>query len=295
MVLLGGPVVAAALATHWVKFGDATDPGRLRGLAYEQAGFYTSDGVHLRAWYIPTHDALGGDTTVVLVPGRGMGKASAILQAERLTKIGSNVLLMDLRGEGGSEGHSRGFGVVEAKDVSAAVGYLRQAHPQQSRQVFALGISQGASAVLGAAATDRRIEAVVADSVLPSPREEIGRVASWMPWPLDRYFRETTLLLASVQLGHDLQVEGASGRIAWISPRPVLMIHGQEDQAVPIQAAQKLYASAGLPAMLCRVPGAGHAECFLRDPEGYSQVISKTLRSVRAGLPAFEWASERNR
>lgn len=293
--LLGGPVVAAALTTHWVKFDDATDPGRLCGLPFERAGFYTSDGVHVRGWYIPSHDALGDDSTVILVPGRGMGKASVLGQAKKLTDNGSNVLLMDLRGEGASSGHTRGFGVVESKDVSAAVRYLRQAHPQQSRQVFALGISQGASAVLGAAATDRRIDAVVADSVIPSPRDQIDRATSWLPWPLDRYFREATLVLASVQLGHDLRSEAPGARIAWVSPRPVLLIHGQADTAVPIHAAEHLYASAGRPAMLWRVPGAGHAESFLKDPQGYSQVVSKTFKSVRVGLPAFQWASSGNR
>ena len=295
MLVLGGPIVAAALTTHWVKFADATDPSRLCGLAYQSAGFYTSDGLHIRGWYIPTRDALGGDSTVILVPGRGMGKASALGQAKKLTASGSNVLLVDLRGEGASEGHLRGFGVVESKDVSAAVRYLRQVHPQQSRQVFALGISQGASAVLGAAATDRRIDAVVADSVLPSPREEIARATSWLPWPLDPYFPEATLLLASVQLGHDLRSEAPCGRIAWISPRPVLLIHGLADTTVPIHTAEQLYVSAGRPAMLWRVPGAGHAEPFLKDPQGYSQVVSKTLKSVRVGLPPFEWASAGSR
>ncbi|MCJ7543847.1 MAG: alpha/beta fold hydrolase [Phycisphaerae bacterium] len=295
MFLLGGPVVAAALTTHWVKFDDANDPRRLCGLPYERAGFYTSDGVHIRAWYIPSHDALGDDSTVILVPGRGMGKASALGQATKILASGSNVLLVDLRGEGASSGHSRGFGVVESKDVSAAVCYLRQAHPHQSRQVFALGISQGATAVLGAAATDRRIEAVVADSVPPSPRDEIGRATSWLPWPLGGYFREATLVLASMHLGHDLRLEAACSRIAWVSPRPVLLIHGQEDTAVPIGTAERLYASAGGPVRLWRVPGAGHAEPFLKDPRGYAQVVTKTFKSVRLGLPAFQWASGTNR
>jgi pimeloyl-ACP methyl ester carboxylesterase len=291
MFLLGGPVVAAALTTHWVKFADATDPAIACGLGYERAGFYTSDGVHLAGWFIPTHDALGCDSTVILVPARGMGKASALGQAKRLVAIGSNVLLMDLRGEGGSSGHERGFGVVESKDVSAAVRYLRQAHPQRSRQVFAMGISQGASAVLGAAARDPRIEAVVADSVLPSPRDQIGQATCRLPWPLGAYFREATLGLASAQLGCDLSAEAVCRRIAWVAPRPILLIHGQADTAAPIDAVEQLCRSARTAVMLWRVPQAGHAEAFLMDPQGYSNVVSKTLRSVRVGQPAFRWVS----
>jgi pimeloyl-ACP methyl ester carboxylesterase len=172
---------------------------------------------------------------------------------------------------------------------------LRQAHPGRSRQVFALGISQGASAVLGAAARDPRIEAVVADSVLPSPRDQIGQATSWLPWPLGAYFREATLALASVQLGCDLSTEAVCRRIAWIGPRPILLIHGQADTAAPIGTVEQLCRSARTPVMLWRVPQARHAEPFLKDPHGYSQVVSETLRSVRVGLPAFQWASPANR
>ncbi len=95
-----------------------------------------------------------------------MPKGCSLNYAQMLCLGRCNVLLFDLRGEGGSAGHSRSFGVREARDVLGAVQYLEQEHAEASHSIYALGISQGASAVLRAAATDVRVRAVVVDSTL---------------------------------------------------------------------------------------------------------------------------------
>ena len=61
--------------------------------------------------------------------------------------------------------------MAESTDVTAAVRYLRQVHPGQSSTLFALGVSEGATAVLEAAQQDGRIDAVVIDSAFPSRAE----------------------------------------------------------------------------------------------------------------------------
>lgn len=291
LVFLGGPFVASAMATHWPKFEDTSDPAQLCGIKYERVGFCTADGVRLQGWFMPALD-ISSETTVIVAPGRGMTKAYFLPHAVMLADNWFNVLLLDLRGEGESEGHSRGFGVVEARDVVGALDYLRQARPQQSRHIFALGISQGASAVLAAAGQDARIEAVVADSTFPHPATELEGMTPRLPWPLGAYFQKATLLLASAQLGCNLFESGACHDVARISPRPILLIHGWEDQAVPVCEAEELFSTARDPAMLWKVPGAGHGESLNSNPVDYSRVIGRTLRSVRLGLPPFQWAGK---
>lgn len=290
LVLLGGPFVAAAMAIHSPKFIDTTNPEQLGGIAYEPVAFCTADNVRLQGWFIPALD-MTSETTVIVAPARGMSKAYFLPHALILADSWFNVLLVDLRGEGSSEGHTRGFGVIEARDVLGALEYLRQARPWQSRHVYALGVSQGASAVLAAARGDARIEAVVADSAFPHPAAELGGMLPWLPWPLDGYFRTATLLAASAQLGCNLFQEGACRDIAAISPRPVLLIHGGEDRAVSARDAQALFSAAGDPALLWTVRGAGHGEALDASPVDYSRAVCTMLRSVRLGLPPFQWAA----
>ncbi|MCX5676349.1 MAG: alpha/beta hydrolase [Planctomycetota bacterium] len=289
LVLVGGPFAASALVTHWPKFQDALDPKELCDLEYQQMGFYTRDQVRLEGWFIPA-TANTSDTTVIVVPGRGVSKSCFLPHAMMLADWWFNVLLLDLRGEGDSDGHTRGFGVIEAQDVVGALDCLRQARPQQSRHVFVLGISQGAAAALAAARTDDRIEAVVADSVFPSPAAELRGLTAWLPWPLDWHFEQTTLLFASLELGRNLFREGPYRDIAAVSPRPVLLIHGREDTVIPPREAEGLFSAAGYPAMLWQVRDAGHAEGLQANPANYARVVSRMLLRVRMGLPPFPQA-----
>ena len=153
LVAVGIPFVAAALATHWPKFHDTSNPQELRDFRYEAGRIRATDGVHLEGWFIPTQTT-GSDTTVIVVPARGMSKTAFLPYAAMLAGDWFNVLLVDQRGEGESQGHTRGFGVLEARDVVGAVDYLRAARPRESRHVFALGVSEGASAVLAGARAD---------------------------------------------------------------------------------------------------------------------------------------------
>ncbi len=288
LVAVGGPFVMAALATHWPKFTDTSNPQELRNFRYEPAAFDATDGVHLRGWFIPTQGG-DSDTTVIIVPARGMSKAAFLPYAGVLAGDWFNVLLVDQRGEGDSDGHTRGFGVLEARDVVGAVDYLREARPRASCHVFALGVSEGASAVLAGARADPRIEAVIVDSAFPNPAADLQQMMPPLPWPLDQYFQKATLLAASAQLGCNLFESGADRDIAAISPRPVLVIRGQADETVSADEAEELYSAAGNPVMLWQVRGAGHAESLSVHPGDYSHVVCNTLRYVRLGMPAFHW------
>jgi uncharacterized protein len=52
---------------------------------------------------------------------------------------------------------------------------------------------------------------------------------------------------------------------AWLSPRPLLIIHGAEDDITPVEEARALHAAAGEPKRLVVLPGAYHHDVYL-DP-----------------------------
>jgi pimeloyl-ACP methyl ester carboxylesterase len=288
LVAVGGPLVASALMTHWVRFAETSDPRQLTGADYAPAAFLAADGTEIRGWHMPCPDP-ASDASVILAPGRNMGKSTMVPVATRLNLAGYSVLIIDLRGEGASGGHSRGLGATESQDVIGAVNYLRWAHPRQSRHIFAMGILQGATAVLAAAAGDARIEAIVADSPLPGPQDELKEVAGALPGPLGDYFRQATLSLASFQAGYDLSSKSASRCIGQIGPRPVLLIYGQDDALVQREAIGQMLAQAR-PSMLWRAPQAGHGEALLRHGDEYCDIMRKLFASVECHLPPFEWA-----
>jgi hypothetical protein len=53
--------------------------------------------------------------------------------------------------------------------------------------------------------------------------------------------------------------------------RPLLMLHGADDQIAPLAMAQRIYARAPQPKRLVVFPGAGHSNCHSVDATLYGQ------------------------
>lgn len=270
LLAVTGPYILALFAVHWVKFADRSDPMRECSLAFEHVCFPAADGVSLDGWFLPA-PAGPSETTVIVVPGRGTPKGCSLNYAQMLGLGRCNVLLFDLRGEGGSAGHSRSFGVREAQDVLGAVQYLQQERAEASRNLYAMGISQGASAVIRAAAADERVRAVVVDSTLTITQDILpARVLHGLPAPLRTYLKTMTCAFASAELGCNLFRQADLAAVtSRLSPRPLLVIHGAEDAVADPREATKLYQAAGQPKCIDMVPGAGHGQALLLEGPAY--------------------------
>jgi alpha-beta hydrolase superfamily lysophospholipase len=275
LLAIAGPYILALFAVHWVKFADNTDPMRQCKMAFEPVRIQAADGVSLDGWFLPAltpgSAPRPSDTTVIVVPGRGMPKGCSVNYAQMFCLGRCNVLLFDLRGEGGSAGHSRSFGVREAQDVLGAVQYLQESHAQASRHIFAFGISQGASAVIRAAAADQRVRAVVVDSTLTIAQDILpARALLGLPAPLRFYLAGMTRAFASAELGcnlfHQTDLAAVAARL---SPRPLLVIHGAQDRIADPNEAVRLYEAAGQPKCLDLVPDAGHAQALPQEGGPY--------------------------
>ncbi len=63
----------------------------------------------------------------------------------------------------------------------------------------------------------------------------------------------------------------AQAHIERIAPRPILLIHGDADDAVPYHHAERLFAIAGEPKELVRIPEGGHQ--LRRDPRAIEALV----------------------
>jgi fermentation-respiration switch protein FrsA (DUF1100 family) len=57
--------------------------------------------------------------------------------------------------------------------------------------------------------------------------------------------------------------------VARIAPRPLLIIHGEDDNLTPAEHARRLYAAAREPKECWIVPGAPHCGGYFADREAY--------------------------
>lgn len=144
----------------------------------------SSDDLKLRAWI-----AIGrrDKPAFVVVHGLGDTLESYLKHARPLRERGHTVILPDLRGHGGSEGHHTTLGGLESRDVRAAMQHLRDAGLAEAGIVL-MGHSMGSVAVLLAAVDSPDVRAVVVEAPYDTYRNTIAhhaqllyRLPSWVP------------------------------------------------------------------------------------------------------------------
>lgn len=192
---------------------------------------------------------------------------------------GHNVLLIDQRAHGKSEGRCLTFGILEREDVLSWVEYLCDRFGSDCKIVL-VGVSMGAATVMMAAELDlpQNVKGIVADSGYTSPKEIICndiRSRGLLPavfYPLLR-------LGAAVYGRFDLETCDAPTVLAKTS-LPVLFIHGEDDRFVPCEMSRRCYEACGADKTLLTVPDAGHGLGFLIDNAGYTAALAEFYEKI---------------
>ena len=213
------------------------------GLAYETLDVPTTDDLVLPAWFIPAGP--GRAPGVVLVHGWESARDRTLPHAQVLHAAGFHVLTFDVRGHGANGPETLPISVGEfAADACAAVSIML-ARPEVSR-VGILGHSMGAAGALVATAADPDVAAVIgvatpADSYrLTRQTFRLARlpIPDVIAWPL-------AWLTTRVYLrprGHTIASVNATRAIREIHV-PVMLVHGDQDGAVPVGHLARLAAA----------------------------------------------------
>lgn len=239
-----------------------TDPSAL-GLAFETVRISTENGKSLHAWFIP---ALGcaavadadaatalarkeADVSPALAPAvvvmHGWGGNAALMLplARPLHEAGYATLFVDARCHGASDDDTFASLPRFAEDTEHAFAWLSAREGVNPARIALLGHSVGAGAVLFAASRTPQVAAVVSVAAFSHPAAMMRRwlAAKRIPEkPIGRY------ILDYVQktIGHRFDDIAPVATIARIR-RPVLLVHGADDEVVPIDEAMQIYAMRG--------------------------------------------------
>ena len=226
-------------------------PG-LYGLDYQPVELHAADGTELFAWFLPARGAARG--TVLYLHGNGQNISTQFANIAWMPAAGFNVLALDYRGYGGSQGEPSLPGVQ--LDIDAAMRSLLARPDVDPERIVVFGQSLGGALAIHYVAHSRfhhRVKALVVDSAF-ADYERIGReklAAAVITWPFQWF--------ASLAIDNRYSPEASVGEL---SPTPILFIHGDADFVVPLRHSQRLYELAGFPKELWVVPGAGHIQAM---------------------------------
>ncbi|MEM1011970.1 MAG: alpha/beta hydrolase [Planctomycetota bacterium] len=258
MLVIGLPILASAA----MVYRPATSAQALPGGTSVEVQFETTDGLTIAGLFLPSLSRQTSSEVVLVVPGLGSGKADALPSAEAIRSVGYDVLIIDPRAHGDSDGRLSTFGDRERLDVLAAVDWIRRQGDEPVR-VYGLGMSMGGAAVLGAAADDAGFEAVaIIDSFDDLPQlvdSIVGRQFRLVP-PLRALTESVAIPLLSVHSGRPLWRHKPADDVQTLWPTPVLIVHSFRDEIIPFVRGRALYEAAAEPRRSFWLEEESHAE-----------------------------------
>ncbi|SEM33910.1 hypothetical protein SAMN04487857_101222 [Pseudomonas sp. ok272] len=223
-------------------------------LAYRDVTLTTADGVKLHAWWLPVKAGVAVKGTVLHLHGNGGNLAAHLGGSYWLPEQGYQVLLVDYRGYGLSEGSPSLPAVF--LDVDAAFKWLDRAPEVQGKPLIVLGQSLGGSLVVHYLVEhperQRQLKALVLDGA-PASYRDIGQYAlstAWLTWPLQ-------VPLSWVVPDGDSAIKA----MPYLTGVPKLIFHSLDDSIIPLSNGIRLYQAAPPPKVLQLTRG-GHVQTF---------------------------------
>jgi pimeloyl-ACP methyl ester carboxylesterase len=226
----------------------ATPPAGWRELSLR------ADGLRLRAWTAPGRP---GRAAVVVAHGVGDSLESFTTFGWSLRERGHPVLLLDMRGHGGSEGRLSTLGGHESRDVRAALDHLR-GDPAGRSGAIVMGFSMGAVASLLASAGRDDVRAVVVEAPFDTYRGTI-RHHAWLLYRIPGWLPIVPLAVAAAEWRAGFDADEVDAVAAARGLRaPLLAIVDGADDRMPEVVVRRVFDAHRGPRRLWVAPGAGH-------------------------------------
>lgn len=190
--------------------------------------------------------------------------------------LGYNVLAVDARAHGDSEGTKIGMGWVERFDVIEWIKYIISLEPDA--QIILHGVSMGASTVLMASGEElpKNVKAIIADCGYTSEWDEFKQEADVLHIPWFPVLNASSAI-SKVRDGYDFKQASAVEQVKK-SHIPTLFIHGSKDELVPYGMLNELYSAANCEKEILTIQGAGHALSSSVAPELYWNTVETFLK-----------------
>ncbi|KAA9302374.1 MULTISPECIES: alpha/beta hydrolase [Aerococcus] len=239
------------------------------GKRRQPVSIQSADGLRLYGHQIKQEGAK--HRWVIIVHGYQSSEDESNLLARHFDEAGYNVLTYNQRAHAPSQGDYIGMGYLEKDDLLAWTKWLAQEDPQA--EIVYHGTSMGGATVLMASglALPKQVKAIISDCAYSSTWEIFASELKWrfnLPAFPVLYMAE---VMGRLQAGYDIR---------WAEPRdyvakshlPILFIHTETDDFVPVEMARELYAYKKQgPKALYLLPEGGHAEAKFQ-PAYYQQL-----------------------
>lgn len=239
---------------------------------FEEVSILSFDGLKLYGRYYTNNS----DKTVILVHGyRSNGKHDFSGALKFYYDYGFNVLLIDQRSHGKSEGRLITFGVKESFDVKDWAEFINKKY--NPKQIVLSGVSMGGGTVAFALkrGLPKNVKCVISDCGFTSPEAIIRKVGYdrfkinakfYMPFlnAMTHIFGRFSIYESTVDALKDNKI-------------PIIFIHGEKDNFVPVEMSREALKAAGQNGKGIFVKEADHGLSYLVETERVTSEITDFL------------------
>lgn len=240
---------------------------------YKQESITGFDGILLNGYYAYSTQ---NNPWVICIHGYG-GKATGMVEyTEMFRNLGMNVLTVDLRGHGDSQGNYYTLGVRDSDDVILWTDWLKKSFKDD--KIILFGISMGgATALMAAAKKSELFSIVISDSAPSDFNRMFMRILKHRMGLVAHLFMPMLYLYTRVFAGYSLADASAGEYVSQISI-PTLYIHGQSDGLVSLEMMTELYEKSTCQKERFVMQGAEHTGAIKTDKGLYLRKVSDFIQ-----------------
>lgn len=242
----------------------------VRAMEYEEVSITSFDGLTLRGKIYRCNS--NGALELMFHGYRGNSERDLCGGVQRAFALGHNVLMVDQRGCGSSDGHVITFGINESRDCLDWTHFAIR-HFGPDVKIILTGISMGAATVVITAGQTlpKQVIGVLADCGFTTAREMIQKTIREMKLPAGPAW--PFVKLGAKWFGHFNLEETTALEAVKHCTVPAIFFHGEADDFVPCDMSRRLFRECPTRKALVTVPGAGHGLSYLIQPERYIQAL----------------------
>ncbi len=243
------------IASRFVLFKNGPISGEQLGeiLPVELIEFPSQEGLKLKGLWIEAQQP--SSKTMVLVHGLKMNSLMNAELAKELHSRDSNVLMVDLRAHGGSEGQRINLGLTEGRDIASAIQFLTKNKPKQSESIGLYGHSMGASSILQLPLALKDYPKAMDDVLTHVDRIVLDSPFAFIKMakvPIVQKYLNTLWLdyiNAELQKISESYLGVSLSEINTVTPfnnhpladKPILLVHGTQDSITPVSHGHYIY------------------------------------------------------
>lgn len=250
-----------------------SDP-EAHGMVAHAVRIPTAQGLGLFAWFVPSvcrQPRQASSPAVVLLHGWGGNASNLLPAAQALHSAGYAVLLMESRNHGRSHADDHSSLPRFAEDLDHALDWMRAQQCVDAGRLVALGHSVGGAAVLLCASRRHDLRAAISVAAFAHPEQlmrrwfHAKRVPYWpLGWLVNRYLERV--------IGARFDDIAPVNTLAKTSC-PILLVHGLQDDTVPIADARRILHNRGRSNVTLMECGGTH-ETFDDPKEVTNRIVS---------------------